>query len=107
MEGGQRIGQAMGTLLSIIALLLDVAFMILLVHVIMSWLINFNVLNLGQPLVASIWDGLTRLLEPVYQPIRRVLPNTGALDLAPLVAFIIIIILRDIVVRDLARALYL
>ena len=97
----------MGTLLSIIALLLDVAFMILLVHVIMSWLINFNVLNLGQPLVASIWDGLTRLLEPVYQPIRRVLPNTGALDLAPLVAFIIIIILRDIVVRDLARALYL
>ena len=95
----------MGTILSIIALLLDVAFMILLVHVIMSWLINFNVLNLGQPLVASIWDGLTRLLEPVYQPIRRMLPNTGALDLAPLVAFILIIILRDIVLPDLARAI--
>jgi len=95
----------MGTILSIIALLLDVAFMILLVHVIMSWLINFNVLNLGQPLVASIWDGLNRLLEPVYGPIRRMMPNTGALDLAPLVAFILIIILRDIVVPDLARAL--
>ena len=94
----------MGTILSIIALLLDVAFMILLVHVIMSWLINFNVLNLGQPLVASIWDGLTRLLEPVYQPIRRMLPNTGALDLAPLVAFILITILRDIVIPDIARA---
>ena len=80
--------------------------MILLVHVIMSWLINFNVLNLGQPLVASIWDGLNRLLEPIYQPIRRMLPNTGALDLAPLVAFIVIIILRDIVIPDIARALY-
>lgn len=79
--------------------------MILLVHVIMSWLINFNVLNLGQPLVASIWDGLNRLLEPVYGPIRRMLPNTGALDLAPLVAFILIIILRDIVVPDIARAI--
>ena len=95
----------MHTILSIISLLLDVAFMILLVHVIMSWLINFNVLNLGQPLVASIWDGLTRLLEPIYQPIRRILPNTGALDLAPLVLFIGIIILRDIIVPDLARAL--
>ena len=95
----------MSTILSIIALLLDVAFMILLVHVIMSWLINFNVLNLGQPLVASIWDGLNRLLEPVYGPIRRMLPNTGALDLAPLVAFIVIIILRDIVVPDIARAM--
>lgn len=95
----------MSTIISIIALLLDVAFMILLVHVIMSWLINFNVLNLGQPLVASIWDGLNRLLEPVYNPIRRMLPNTGALDLAPLVAFIVIIILRDIVLPDIARAI--
>ncbi|MCV6593208.1 MAG: YggT family protein [Silicimonas sp.] len=96
----------MSTILSILALLLDVAFMILLVHVIMSWLINFNVLNLGQPMVASIWDGLNRLLQPIYDPIRRMLPNTGALDLAPLVAFILIIILRDIVLPDLARALY-
>ena len=56
-------------------------------------------------MVASIWDGLCRLLEPVYQPIRRILPNTGALDLTPLVAFLIIIILRDIVLPDLARSL--
>ena len=93
------------TIFKIVALLLDVAFMILLVHVIMSWLINFNVLNLRQPLVASIWDGLSRLLEPVYRPIRRYLPNTGGLDLAPLVLFILIIILRDIVLPDLARAM--
>ena len=91
------------TIFKILALLLDVAFMIILVHVIMSWLINFNVLNLRQPLVASIWDGLTRLLEPIYQPIRRVLPNTGALDLAPLVAFLIIIICRDILLPNIAR----
>ena len=93
------------TILSIIALLLDVAFFILLVHVIMSWLLNFGVLNRHQPLVASIWDGLNRLLEPIYRPIRRVLPDTGALDLAPLVAFLLIIIFRDILIPDLARSL--
>lgn len=92
------------TILKIFQLLLDVAFFIMLVHIIMSWLINFNVLNLRQPIVAQIWDGLNRLLEPVYGPIRRMLPNTGGLDLAPLVLFIIIIILRDIVIPDLARA---
>ena len=95
----------MFTILKIISLLLDVAFMVMLVHIIMSWLINFQVLNLRQPLVAQVWDGLNRLLEPIYGPIRRVLPNTGALDLAPLVLFIAIIILRDIVIPDLARAL--
>ena len=93
------------TILSIIALLLDVAFFILLIHVIMSWLLNFGVLNRHQPLVASIWDGLNRLLEPIYRPIRRVLPDTGAVDLAPLVAFLLIIIFRDILIPDLARAL--
>ena len=92
------------TVLKILQLLLDVAFFIVLIHVIMSWLINFQVLNLRQPLVASIWDGLNRLLQPIYDPIRRILPNTGALDLAPLAVFILIIIGRDIVIPDLARA---
>ena len=84
-------------IIQILALLLDVAFFMLLVHVIMSWLINFQVLNLRQPIVHSIWDGLNRLFQPVFDPIRRILPNTGALDLAPLVVFLGIIILRDIV----------
>lgn len=95
----------MFALLQILQLLLDVAFFIMIVHIIMSWLINFQVLNLRQPFVAQIWDGLNRLLEPIYQPIRRRLPNTGALDLAPLVLFILIIIGRDILIPALARSL--
>jgi len=93
----------MTSLLQIATLLLDVAFFIMLVHIIMSWLINFQVLNLRQPIVAQIWDGLTRLLEPIYAPIRRRLPYTGGLDLAPLVLFIGIIIMRDILIPNIAR----
>lgn len=93
------------TILQILQLLLDVAFFIMIVHIILSWLINFQVLNLRQPLVAGIWDGLNRLLEPVYGPIRRMLPNTGMLDLAPLVVFIGIIIARDILIPNIARSL--
>ena len=92
-------------ILQILQLLLDVAFFIMIVHIIMSWLITFNVLNLQQPLVHSIWDGLNRLLEPIYRPIRQFLPNTGALDLAPLVLFILIIIGRDILIPAMARSL--
>ena len=93
------------SILQIVALLLDVAFFIVLIHVIMSWLINFQVLNLHQPLVRSIWDGLTRLLEPIYSRIRAFLPNTGGLDLAPLVVFLLIIIFRDILIPNIARSL--
>jgi YggT family protein len=83
-----RTGPPMTSLFQILMLLLDVAFFIVIAHVILSWLINFGVLNLRQPIVAQIWDGLNRLLEPVYGPIRRALPNMGGLDLAPLVVFI-------------------
>jgi YggT family protein len=85
----------MVTLYQALQLILQVVWFIMIVHIIMSWLINFQVLNLRQPLVAQIWDGLNRLLEPIYAPIRRMLPNTGGLDLAPLVVFISIIILRS------------
>ena len=85
----------------LLRLVLDVVFFVMIVHIVMSWLITFNVLNLRQPLVAQLWDGLNRLLEPLYAPIRRMLPNTGALDLAPLVAFIVVIALRDIILPRL------
>ena len=75
-------------------LILGVVYFVMIVHIIMSWLINFQVLNPHQPLVSQIWGGLNRLLEPIYEPIRRILPDTRPLDLAPLVALIIVISLR-------------
>lgn len=94
------------TILQILSLLLNVAFFIMIIHIIMSWLINFQVLNLHQPMVYQIWEGLNRLLEPVYTPVRRILPDTRPLDLAPLVVFIGIIICRDILIPNTAAALY-
>ncbi|PRY21226.1 YggT family protein [Aliiruegeria haliotis] len=96
----------MFAILQIVDLILSVCFFIMIAHIIMSWLLNFNVLNYNQPMVRGIWDGLTKLLEPVYQPIRRILPDTRPLDLAPLVAFVILIAARDIILPSLARSFY-
>ena len=81
----------------LLQLILSVAFTIMIIHIIMSWLISFNVLNLQQPLVYQIWTGLNKLLEPVYRPVRRYMPDTHPLDLAPLVVFVAVIALRDII----------
>ncbi len=97
----------MNALFGILDMLLGVAFFIMIIHIVFSWLIAFQVLNMRQPLVAQIWDGLNRLLEPIYRPIRRWLPDTGGLDLAPLVAFLIIIALRDFILPDIYRAVAL
>ncbi|PIE16059.1 MAG: YggT family protein [Rhodobacterales bacterium] len=86
----------MQSLYQILDLILSVAWFLMIAHIIMSWLISFQVLNLHQPLVAQLWYGLNRLLEPLYSRIRRFLPPMQGLDLAPLVAFIGLIILRTI-----------
>ncbi|HLQ18195.1 MAG TPA: YggT family protein [Tabrizicola sp.] len=94
----------MTSLYQILMLILNVAQFIILAHVIMSWLINFQVLNIRQPLVAQIWYGLNRLLEPLYAPIRRLLPPMG-LDLAPLIVLIAIYALQIILTNNVAAFL--
>ena len=89
----------MTSLGQILSLILDIALWIIIAHIIMSWLINFQVLNLRQPLVAQIWAGLNRLLEPVYGPLRRIMPNMGGIDLTPLVVLIAIFAL-EIILRN-------
>jgi YggT family protein len=68
----------------------------------MSWLINFQVLNTRQQLVAQIWYGLNRLLEPIYAPVRRILPQMGGIDLAPLAVLLLVAALRIILVNNYA-----
>ncbi len=92
----------MMSLLQILLLILDVIWFIVIAHVIMSWLINFNVLNRNQPLVWQIWTGLNRALEPFYGPIRRILPDMGGLDLSPIVLIIALYALRVILINNAA-----
>ena len=91
----------MTSLLQILLMIVNIAWFVLIAHVIMSWLISFQVLNTRQPLVAQIWYGLSRLLEPLYAPIRRILPPMGGLDLAPLVALVGLYAVRVVLINNL------
>ena len=92
----------MQSLFQILMLLLDVLWFFIIAHVIMSWLINFQVLNLHQQFVAQVWHMLNRLLEPIYQPIRRILPPMSGIDLAPLIALLGVYAIRIILMNNAA-----
>ncbi|MBR9764166.1 MAG: YggT family protein [Rhodobacteraceae bacterium] len=91
----------MQSLLMILDLVLSVVWFFVIAHVIMSWLISFQVLNVRQQFVAQIWYGLNRLLEPMYAPIRRILPPMGGLDLAPLIVLLGIMVIRIVVSNNI------
>ena len=83
-------------LFQIIMILLNVLWWIIIVQAIMSWLIAFNVITTHNEVVRSIWIALDRLTQPLYRPIRKVMPDLGALDLSPMVVLLLIIILQTI-----------
>ncbi|WP_298496893.1 YggT family protein [uncultured Maritimibacter sp.] len=85
------------SLLQILYAITSVVWFIVIVHIIMSWLINFQVLNLRQQFVAQVWYGLNRLVEPVYGPIRRMLPNMGGLDLSPIIVLLVLFAIRTVI----------
>jgi YggT family protein len=90
------------TILQIIEVLLDVIWWIIVVQAVMSWLIAFNVINTYNDTVRAIWQALQRMTEPMYRPIRRILPDFGALDLSPIVVLLVIGILSRVVIPNIA-----
>ncbi len=93
----------MNVLLDIISVLLNILWWIIIVQAILSILISFNVINTHNDFVRSLYQGLGTLTEPIYRPIRRVLPDFGALDFSPFVVLIAIQILERIIIPAIAR----
>lgn len=83
---------------------------VIIIQAVLSWLIVFNVINTYNDFVRSVYQTLEAITRPIYRPIRRIMPDFGALDLSPLVALLLIIILKDYVlnwvIAQLAGAVY-
>jgi YggT family protein len=70
--------------------LLSILSIVVIAQVILSLLVSFNVVNTHQPLVRSINDVLNRVTEPLYRPVRKILPDLGVIDFSPWVVLILI-----------------
>jgi len=95
----------MYALLATLSMILTLVWWVFLIMIIMSWLINFNVINTRNQFVAQLWRIVNAITEPILRPIRRVIPPMGGLDLSPIVVFIIIFFLQSFIGRDLPRML--
>ena len=70
---------------------------ILIASAILSWLVAFNVVNERNPIVAQIGEFLYRITEPALRPIRRILPNLGGIDIAPIILILGLFFIRNLV----------
>jgi YggT family protein len=82
---------------------LNLVWWLIIISVVASWLVAFGVINTRNTTVYRILDMLNRATEPLYRPIRRIIPPMGGLDLAPMVLILIIYILQREIELALVR----
>ncbi len=75
-------------LIKVISYLINIIIVLVIVQFVLSLLISFNVVNRGNQLVDALWTAVNALLDPILAPIRKIMPNTGAIDFSPLVLII-------------------
>ena len=75
-------------LMQIIDLLINLVTYLVIGQFVLSLLISFNVVNTHNELVAGLWKAINALLEPILKPVRRMMPDTGMIDLSPMALII-------------------
>ena len=91
----------MQILLEILDIILQVVTWFIIIQIVLSWLIAFNVVSMQNDLVRQLVESLHRITEPLYRPVRKIMPDLGMIDLAPMVVILIVMILRNSIIPRL------
>ena len=90
----------LAVLAGFVVYLLEILKWTVIVQAILSWLVAFNVVNTQNRFVREVLRVLDRLLEPLYRPIRRILPDFGGIDLSPMVVLLVILLIQKLIVAN-------
>ena len=83
-------------LFDIVQMLLWVLSIVIIAQAVFSWLVVFNVVNTRSDFVRTVWTALEKITEPLYRPIRRIMPDFGGIDFSPIVIIILIQVLKKL-----------
>ena len=89
----------MNSLLGLIIQIINLYQFILIVYIISTWLLNFNIINASNRFVYTIMDALYKLCEPSLSIIRRYIPAFGSLDLLPIVLYLFLWFTKSLLIE--------
>ena len=89
----------MQSIIVVLDIVLNLMVWVLVIQAILSWLLAFNVVNARNQFVATIWNFLRAVTEPLLRPIRSVIKPFNGIDLAPLILILLIFLIRDVLWR--------
>lgn len=91
-------------LLGFISYLITLYTWVVIAVVIMGWLLAFNVVNGRNGFIQALWQGLNAVTEPLLRPIRRMMPDLGAIDISPIILLLGLFFIQSVVIPNIAKA---
>ena len=86
----------MKSLFFLIDSVINIYIWLIIINVILSWLVAFNVLNTQNRFVFMILNGTYQLTDPALNKIRKFIPNLGSIDISPVILILLLIFIRNL-----------
>ena len=96
----------MNSLLGLIIQIINLYQFLLLIYIITTWLVSFNIINTSNRFVYSVMQGLYRLCEPSLRLVRQYLPSFGSIDISPVILILLLRFLRNVIFEIFAPGLF-
>ena len=96
----------MKSLFLLIDNIINIYIWLIIINVILSWLVAFNVLNTQNRFVFMILNGTYQLTDPALNKIRKFIPNLGSIDISPVILILLLIFIRNLFFELLAPKLF-
>jgi len=89
----------MNSLLGLIIQIIDLYKLVLLIYIIATWLINFNIINTSNRFIYSVMEILYRLSEPSLRLVRKYVPTFGNIDLSPIIVYLLLWFIQSLLIE--------
>ena len=89
-------------LIKLVLMILQLYVYVIIIGAVLSWLIAFGVVNIRNDFVRAVWNLFLALTEPFLRPIRKFLPNTGGIDISPIILLLAIMFIQWVIQDDIA-----
>jgi len=89
----------MNSLLGLIIQIIDLYKLVLLIYIIATWLISFNIINTSNRFIYSAMEILYRLSEPSLRLVRKYVPTFGNIDISPIIVYLLLWFIQSLLVE--------
>ena len=89
----------MNSLLLLIIQIINLYQLVLIIYIIATWLINFNIINTSNRLVYSVVEAMYKLCEPSLRLVRKYIPNFGSIDISPIVVYLSLWFIKSLLIE--------